>query len=345
MPSRQLLNSLYAVHLSKHPSRIHINITNRAALAPAVYVKFADCKMLYKHSRLGAAATLTSIPNQDENERYLSWFNGIRTDALLKPRELRPYEASSHFIQVWNLLSKRTTSYPDDVPTIFAALLRRSARETLRFKSHLPTRAIMRSVGCLPLDILCVQQKSQQDQATNQTLHWIPEFPGSKVPVPLLNPRWGILKRVASGFIVDLSNTEPTATRAVICPAGLVTSSQSLLRDVYSMETFLIQVDRPPSASKAKANDVAEESRLLLLLSKEYPGSPLMSHGVLCTIIADTGDTVRVRIDITVAWSTKTDHLSVDCRCRLFCCRRFLLNLGRDGYVAVTDDYLPSPDL
>lgn len=68
MSSRQLLVSLYVAHLSRHLFKIHTNITNRAALAPAIYVKFADCKMPYNHSHLGAAATLTSIPNQKENE-------------------------------------------------------------------------------------------------------------------------------------------------------------------------------------------------------------------------------------------------------------------------------------
>jgi hypothetical protein len=145
------------------------NITDRAALASAIYVKFADCKMLYKHSHLGAATNLVSMPNQKENNEYLSWSKVYRFDAIFKPRELRAYDAGADFIQIWNLLSKRTTSYPEDVPTIFAALLHRSAGEILDIKSHLRTRAIMRSVECLPLDILCVQQKTQQNQTPNQT--------------------------------------------------------------------------------------------------------------------------------------------------------------------------------
>jgi hypothetical protein len=37
-----------------------------------------------------------------------------------------------------------------------------------------------------------------------------------------------------------------------------------------------------------------------------------MNQGVLCTIIADTGDTLRVRIDIKIGWSSKADDLSKD---------------------------------
>jgi hypothetical protein len=56
----------------KHPSKLLANITDRAALASAIYVKFADCKMLYKHSHLGTAANLASMPNQKENNEYIS---------------------------------------------------------------------------------------------------------------------------------------------------------------------------------------------------------------------------------------------------------------------------------
>ena len=286
---------------------------DRAALAHAIYVKFADYKMLYEHPRLGAAATLTSIPNQEENEEYLSWSNNLLTpDGLMKSRVLRSYEADSDFIQIWSLLSKRTTSYPDDVLAIFAALLHRSAGAILNLESHLRTWAILRTVECLPLDILLVEQNSQQDQSNTQIPTWRPEFPGSKVPVAVLSSRWGTLKRVANGFSVDLQNIDPTTTRAVICPAGLVESSQSLLRDVHSTKHFTVQVDQPQLRSKAKANDTGEESQLLLLLSKEHPKIPFMNHGVLCTIRSATQDTLRVCIDSTVGWSSKTDHLPAD---------------------------------
>lgn len=285
---------------------------DRAALAHAIYVKFADYKMLYKHSRLGAAATLTSIPNQEENEEYLSWANNMMPDVLLKPRVLRPYEADSDFIQIWNLLSKRTTSQSDDVLAIFAALLHKSAGAILSIESHLRTWAIMRTVECLPLDILLVKQRPLQDQNMTQTPRWMPEFPGSEVPVPLLNSRWGTLKRVANGFLVDLSDIDPTTTRAVVCPTGPARSGQSLLRDVHSKKTFSIRVDGPQLESKDKANDTGEESRLLLLLSKEHPEIPFTNHGVLCTIGADDGNTFRVRFDSTIGWSSNTHHLPED---------------------------------
>lgn len=130
---------------------------------------------------------------------------------------------------------------------IIAALLHESAGAILSIESHLRTWAIMRTVDSLPLDILLVKQKSQQDQSTTQTPRWMPEFPGSEVPVPLLNSRWGTLKRVANGFIVDLGNIDPTTTRAVVCPTGLVKPSQSLLRE-RSFEENLFHSSRLTSA-------------------------------------------------------------------------------------------------
>ena len=47
---------------------------------------------------------------------------------------------------------------------------------------------------------------------------------------------------------------------------------------------------------------------MLLLLSKEYPDIPLMSHGIVCTIIADAQTTLRVRIHSTIEWYSKTDY-------------------------------------
>ena len=179
------------VRLLSHPFENPTNQLDRAALAHAIYVKFADYKMLYKHSRLGAAVTWTSIPNQRVNDEHISWINSFLEpdEVLLKPRALRFYESDSHFVQVWSLLSKRTTSHSDDVLAIFAALLHRSAGAILSIESHLRTWAIMRTVDSLPQDILLVKQKSQQDQSTAQTPRWMPEFPGSEVPVPLLNSR------------------------------------------------------------------------------------------------------------------------------------------------------------
>lgn len=268
------------------------------------------------------------------NEEHISWINSFLEpdEVLLKPRALRLYEADSDFVQVWNLLSKRTTSHSDDVLAIFAALLHKSAGAILSIESHLRTWAIMRTVDSLPLDILLVRQKSQQDQSTTQTPRWMPEFLGSEVPVPLLNSRWGTLNRVTNGFIFDLDNIDPITTRAVVCPTGLVKSSQSLLRDVHSKKTFSIRVDRPQLESKGKVNDTGEESRLLLLLSKEHPEIPFTNHGVVCTIRAEAENTLRVRIDSTIGWSPKTDHLpqasAVDCFAADGCCS-ILIEMGK----------------
>lgn len=83
------------------------------------------------------------------------------------------------------------------------------------------------------------------------------------------------------------------------------------------MEQFLIQIDRPLLASKARSNYNPEESHLLLLLSKEHTHVPFLNYGILCTIIADNEDTLRVRLDISFGWSSQTmqtrDDLAIHC--------------------------------
>ena len=158
-------------------------------------------------------------------------------------REFHPYEAGSDVIQVWNLFSKRITSYPDNVRAVFAALLHKSAGKILKIVSHLRTRAIMRSVERLPTNILLIVQKAQPDRGT-QIPSWVPELPGSKVPMPLSSSRWDTLKHVAGGFTVNLSKVDLTTTRATICLANLIRASQSLSDNGQSMGTFSIQVDQ-----------------------------------------------------------------------------------------------------
>ena len=118
----------------------------------------------------------------------------------------------------------------------------------------------------------------------------------------------------------------------MVCPTGLVKSSQSLLRDVHPKKTISIRVDRPQLESKGKVNDTGEESRLLLLLSKEHPEIPFTTHGVLCTIKADAENTLGVRIDSTIGWSSKTDHLpqaSAGDRFAADGCRSILIEMGK----------------
>jgi hypothetical protein len=275
-----------------------------AALTPAIYVKFADYKMYYRHSCLGTASTLFSMPNQESNLKRVNWSYG---NECFEAGEILPYVPDTDFITVWNLLAKRTTSYPKDVPAIFAALLHKSAGEILSIEPHRRTQALLRSVESLPLDILCIERELQGNRTTNQTTDWIPKLPGSKTPVPILSSACGTLKRVTNGFIVQFDGTGPMSTRALICPSGLSSSGRFLLQEVHSKEAFLVQVDRPESASKAKAHEIQEVSHLLLLLSKEHPRTPLINCGVLCTITEHPNDTLRVRIDMSITWYLKTD--------------------------------------
>lgn len=269
-----------------------------AALAPYLYVKFSDASTRFEHKHVGMAATLQSIPNQDLDSRQLTWSGSLKEE--FQTGDPLPYTPNTEFIRVWNLLAKRTTSYPEDIPAIFATLLYRAAGEVLSIHSARRTWALLQSVDSLPLDILCVEQQAQLDQTSQElwTRQWMPRLPGSSKPVPTLDTKYGLLQRVASGFVLQLCQTK---TRALICPRGLPASGGLfLLREVHTMQSFLVHLREPngqDTTSKANAgHDSAEESQLILMLPKEQPGSLSANCGILCKIKGHSGDTMRVEI-------------------------------------------------
>jgi hypothetical protein len=82
-----------------------------AALAPRIYVKFADSIFKYYHRALGAENNFRSIPNQQRNRDFLSWIGGFhlgaKYSAIKECQKVQRYEPDNDFIKIWNLLSKR----------------------------------------------------------------------------------------------------------------------------------------------------------------------------------------------------------------------------------------------
>jgi len=214
-----------------------------------------------------------------------------------------PYTPDSDFIKAWNLLAKRTTSYPEDVPAIFAILIYKSAGEILSIKpAHRRTWAILNAVDTVPLDTLCIEQESQLP-------HWIPRLPGSAKSVSSLDPTLGVLQRVASGFVLNLSQIP---TRALICAKGLSASGgYVLLNEGHTQQSFLIHLPTPPDTnSKSKSRCVeAEESHLILILPKRLSSYSSANCGILARIQAQTGDTLRVQLlSNTITWRCHHDR-------------------------------------
>ena len=269
-----------------------------AGLAPRIYVQFANKIFKYSHKRLGIAANLASIPNQDLNERRLAWAWDGDSDEFLTGEAL-PYSPNTEFIKVWNQLANRTTSYSDDVPAIFAALLYKSAGELLSIAPCYRTQAILRSVDFLPLDILTSKREclGGEDSANSPNTGWVPRLPGSQIPVSTLEPTYGILQRVANGFLIQRQKIEeiPHSTRALICPSGLPSFGPFVLADPNFKETFHVQINTltPNSKGKSRGYETLEGPHLLLLISKSSIEDSLWNSGVLFIICEHTEDMLR----------------------------------------------------
>lgn len=273
-----------------------------AALASEIYVRFAEGNVRFEHQNLGIEARLQSLPNRASDEERLNWISHDKTDAGFETYECLPYTPDSDFIKAWNLLSKRTTSYPEDVPAIFAVLIYKSAGEILSIEPAHRTLALLNSVDTMPLDILCVEQESHFPR-------WIPRLPGSVNPVPSLDPKLGVLERVASGLLLQLSQIP---TKALICAKGLSASGgYFFLREGQSQQSFLVHLPTPPDTdSKSKSRCVeVEESHLILMLPKRLYSSSSANYGILARIRAQTGDALRVQLlSNTITWSCHQDR-------------------------------------
>jgi len=276
-----------------------------AAIASAIYIRFADHKFRYVGPHLGISSTLETVACEDANGNDLSLIAGSDIDFSspeLITGEVSQYAPNTEFVSVWNQLARRTTSYPDDVPAIFAALLHKSAGELLSIAPHHRTRAIMRCVESLPLDILAVERDGRAGPASS----WVPRFPGSQERVPEIDFAHGVLHRTANGFLVQHTSGPSQSTRILVCPSGLGPSGRFLIRDIHSDEAFVVQVTAPATASKCKLSVVPEGSQLLLLLSKPCLRTPAWNVGVLCAIHELTGDILRACIvDSIITWQAE----------------------------------------
>ncbi|PMD63598.1 uncharacterized protein K444DRAFT_661042 [Hyaloscypha bicolor E] len=280
-----------------------------AALAPRIYVQFADKMFNYSHKRLGIATNLSSIPDQDLNESRLVWADPFDDSNEFLTGEALPYSPNTEFIKVWNQLTKRTTSYSEDVPAIFAALLYKSAGELLSVAPCYRTQAILRSLDFLPLDILTSERESlgREDSANGSNTDWVPRLPGSRIPVPTLDPAYGILQRVANGFLIQRQEIQEIShsTRALVCPSGLPSSGRFALADPNFKETFRVQINAftPNSKDKSRGYETLEGPHLLLLISKPSIEDCLWNSGVLFAICEHTEDVLRVQlVKSTVTW-------------------------------------------
>ncbi|KAI1742871.1 hypothetical protein F4680DRAFT_385306 [Xylaria scruposa] len=267
-----------------------------AALANEIYVKFAEGSVRFEHKHLGIEATLRSLPNKGSDEERLDWFSFEGIEGEFATGNSLPHTPNEDFVKAWNLLAKRTTSYPGDVPAIFAALVHKSAGEILSIQPACRTWALLNSVDAMPLDILCVEQEE------SQLPRWVPRLPGSSKPVPALDTKFGILERVPGGFALQTQ----TSTRALICPKGLSASGgYFLFREGHIQQSFLVHLPAPPGTGGLVE---VEESHLILMLRKRVPGSSSTSCGVLCKTLGQTGDTLRVQLlSNEITWRCHSD--------------------------------------
>ncbi|MCJ1269740.1 hypothetical protein MMC22_009633 [Lobaria immixta] len=102
------------------------------------------------------------------------------------------------FTRVWDQLSRRSTSQPDDVAAIFASLGNLSAGEVLKLK-HPQNRmkALLRSQSTLPISLLLAPTMEPEDDTG-----WIPKFPDYKLSTMRISGSEVEMEVTDEGFVL-----------------------------------------------------------------------------------------------------------------------------------------------
>lgn len=173
-----------------------------ARLSQRCYVQFAD--QLFD---IQNASKLALDDWNDEiricslsNLKYLRWVMILWYYTMLPMRDPlydMAYEIRSQFSNEWNNLVQRSTSRKGDIYCIFASMLGLNGGDILALPHEQRMKAIIRAQKRLPLDLLFVCPKMD-----DESCRWIPSYPGLGVPIITA---YGEMKICTEGVIFDRS--------------------------------------------------------------------------------------------------------------------------------------------
>jgi hypothetical protein len=166
----------------------------------------------------------------------------------------------SQFIQIWNDLAVRRTTYPEDMHGILAVLLGLSVQEIFQRESGIPRSPsqrmlmVMKAQPSLPLSMLFISYP--EDTPLCEDCQWVPKFPAGS-----LNDDFGSMSWTAdsSGLLISLSDT---FSHAFI----LDSQFQSRARDRFRIVTDaknLPAKSRPSSRIPSKSQKISIPIQLL----------------------------------------------------------------------------------
>lgn len=287
------------------------------ALAVSLMVKFADCLINVNPQYEGedkrsphptiVCFDMPFVRLQDLQTNHaarslaldqrcmITW---LRIDRNLVLDESDEDDPTWRFTWVWNSLRGRSTTQPEDVAAVLAALVDRSAGEIMNIPPHLRILALMKAQRILPLPIIYSSAAFDADASTSIE-HWRPVLPGGSERVGPLSTVFGRIIISDQGAAIDFNGSQKTF--CLTCPAQLPSSGSFRLLDERTNNSWLLTLG-PTSFVNS---DNIHKSRLFLLSEMECGEASTLYHGAQFIVEYEGDDRIQVNYGGQLKWASE----------------------------------------
>ena len=221
------------------------------------------------------SAMVKSLTRSLSQEFRSAFANGVKpSKAAMGAGRLAP-DFCTLFVQVWNELSKRTTTVPGDMHIIMASLLGFNTEPLMRLtKSAERMSCILRSMDGIPISLLFNLDGPRHNPSRNHRDRWLPLYPSRQK----LSSGSTFTNLRAIGDDLHLPNNTISRKRvAVLVCTGEpdpFSSCKFTLRDTTTGDQYAIEVHRQDGAADAFATPEIGPYCIAIQLDPELGGPP-----------------------------------------------------------------------
>ncbi len=224
-------------------------------------------------------AMVKSLTRSLSQEFRSAFANGVKpSKAAMGAGRLAP-DFCTLFVQVWNELSKRTTTVPSDMHTIMASLLGFNTEPLTRLsKSAERMSCILRSMDGIPMSLLFNLDGPRHNPSRNHRDRWLPLYP-SRQKLSFGSTFTNI--RAINNDLHLPNNTVSRKRVAVFVCTGEpdpFSSCKFTLRDTSTGDQYSIEVHRQDGEADAFATPEIGPYCIAIQLEPELGGSPRGGH-------------------------------------------------------------------
>ncbi|KAK4143902.1 uncharacterized protein C8A04DRAFT_11957 [Dichotomopilus funicola] len=195
---------------------------------------------------VGIETSIVKSLTRSLREEFRSAFsNGVKANrAAVGEGKLAP-DFCTLFVQVWNELSKRTTTMPSDMHIIMASLLGFNTDPITRLtKSADRMSCILRSMDGIPISLLFNLEGPRHNPTKNHRDRWLPLYP-SRQKLAFGSPFTNI-RFINDDLYIPNNTVSRKRVALFVCTgeADPFSSSTFMLRDTFSGEQYSVAVHR-----------------------------------------------------------------------------------------------------